>query len=233
MQQTSAQKQQHFYDTRFKKLATTEMEETLRDFYFQKLVAILSEHKPFLAGVTALEVGVGEGILMQKMMARFPQCQFSGIDISEKNIEKARAKGLTVSVGDADNLVMPQKYDLVFGTALLHHLDDIPGFFKSAAKLLKPGGALLFGAEPVFYEYFYILYHLLRGSWEIEKGMLKISVGAMQQALEPLYTNIRIYRHGNAFVYLSKSLGDIWNRYGLSRVPFLNDIYIYAEKKSF
>ncbi len=223
--------QKNFYDRQFKKLASKAMEFNIRNFYFEKLVSILEEHKKPKEGDKLLELGVGEGLLMHKMAHRFNGCEYKGIDISEKNVETAKSLGLDVEVDDASDLHISGKFDLIYGTAILHHLDNLEFFFDNLLKSLHSDGVILFGAEPVYYEFFYIIYHLLRGSWHAEKGMLNISVRRLCYILSKGYKNIKVYRHGNPFVYAFTTLGKIWNFTGLSKIPFLNDIYIYAEKK--
>jgi trans-aconitate methyltransferase len=206
------------------------MESTIRHFYFQKIAQILAENIAFNEGGKALEVGAGEGLLMQKMIKKFPSLKFKGIDISEKSVESAREKGTDVAVCDVANLPSSEKFDLVYGTAILHHLESIEKFFEKIRSSLKSEGVVLIGAEPVFYEFFYILYHMARESWEAEKGMLQLSVSRVKKILSQGYKNVKIYRHGNPFVYAYEPFGTFWNNTYLSRIPFLNDIYIYAQK---
>ena len=39
--------------------------------------------------------------------------------------------------------------DLIFGVATIHHLSDLPNFFKHCRRALRPGGRAVFFAEPV------------------------------------------------------------------------------------
>jgi len=222
--------QKKFYDEEFKTLASPAMEASIRDFYFQEIVSILGDR--FHPGGRALEVGCGNGMLMEKMRERYPDSSFEGFDISEKNVTMARKRGLDVSVGNADNMSLEGGYDLVYGSAVLHHLQDIGAFFEQVAALLNDGGVILFGPEPVSYQFIYIIWHKLRRIWEIEKGMLNITEKKMRLLLAGSFENVRISRHGNAFVYSVRPVGRTWNALRLSKVPSLNDIYIYAEKRT-
>jgi SAM-dependent methyltransferase len=229
---TQSEEQRVFYDKKFRRIASPGMEENIADFYVEQLRVILYEHQWHqAAGWNVLELGVGQGRLMSKMIQNFPDWVFKGVDISENNVQDAKKRGLDVYVDDANSLEKPGVFDMVYGTAILHHMESIPEFFSSVCRVLKSNGVLLIGAEPVFYEFFYILYHKCRGSWPIERGMMNISAGRIQKELMRDFKNIKIYRHGNPFVYFSKRLGRFWNAARFSRISFLNDIYIYAEKK--
>ncbi|MGC2422969.1 MAG: class I SAM-dependent methyltransferase [Nitrospirota bacterium] len=227
-----AKKQKEFYDHDFATIAPPVVEENIRDFHFQKIIRILEQNEISLgADAIALELGCGRGQFMKKMQKHFSRCKVRGYDISEKNIANCKNEGLDAQVADAETMSISGKFDLIYGTSILHHLNDLPNFFNKISKNLKKGGILLFGAEPVFYEFLYIILHKIRGCWEIEKGMMNISETCMKEYLSQEFEEIKIYRHGNAFAYSSKKLGNLWNALGLSKVPSINDIYIFAKKK--
>jgi ubiquinone/menaquinone biosynthesis C-methylase UbiE len=50
-------------------------------------------------------------------------------------------------------------FDLIAGSAVLHHFLDYPGFLREAARILKPGGTVVF-AEPFFEGYFWPTFFL-------------------------------------------------------------------------
>lgn len=225
-----AEQQQEFYNKEFKKISSAKMDDNIRQFYFEKLQSILSKNIDTTQKISALEIGVGSGILMNQMKKEYDHWSFQGIDISEKNIEEAKQKGLDVFVADACKLDIETKYDLIYGTAVLHHLESPTKFFEAAAKRLNPGGVLLIGAEPVCYAWFYIWYHKMRGSWDIEKGMLNIVPKNIKQDLSRLFQFHHLYVHGNPFAYAIKPVGQMWNALQFSKIPGLNDIYIFARK---
>jgi len=226
-----SEKQKEFYDNKFNSFATSQMEATMAHFYFLKIQNIINENTVIKDHSKILEVGVGKGILMEKMVAHFNRCHFQGIDVSEKHVQWAQEKGLNVRIADASSFNLTDKFDFIYGTSILHHLDDAPQFLKKLSLMLNEGGSILFGAENVSCEVFYIIYLKLRGVWEIEKGMMKLSPKIIRDSLQEDYQDIKIYWHGNMFVYFSEILGKAYNALRLSRIPCLNDIYVYAKKK--
>jgi SAM-dependent methyltransferase len=79
----------------------------------------------------------------------------TGIDISsvavERDNQRARAKGyerVTFVVMDAETMDFePESFDLICGTAILHHL-DLERAYSELARVLRPGGRAIF-IEPL------------------------------------------------------------------------------------
>jgi ubiquinone/menaquinone biosynthesis C-methylase UbiE len=122
------------------------------------------------AGVTSLrdanilDVGCGLGDLTYGL-AQTPFISSSRIyafDHSVESLRQASAVNLPsngncvhFSAQDALHLFFaPGSFDLVAGSAVLHHFLDYPGFLREAARILKPGGIAIF-AEPFFDGYFW------------------------------------------------------------------------------
>lgn len=97
-------------------------------------------------GNTILDIGCGPADIVDYL----PKVDYSGFDISEEYIAKAKAKygqrgkfyAKTLTLADLEH--MP-KFDLVIVCGVLHHLDDqtAKDIFKLAFAALKAGGRLL------------------------------------------------------------------------------------------
>lgn len=115
------------------------------------------------AGIEALEnarildVGCGLGDLTEGL-AISPRVRSSNIYAFDHSIESVRMAQRAVqassgncvhfSTQDASRLFFePESFDLIAGSAVLHHITDYPGFLRSLYALLKPGGTVIF-AEP-------------------------------------------------------------------------------------
>jgi ubiquinone/menaquinone biosynthesis C-methylase UbiE len=103
----------------------------------------------------ALEIGAGTGYftlnLMQAGVVRSAVCS----DISQGMLDtlagNAERLGLQVDTAIADAEALPfedASFDLVIGHAVLHHLPDLDQAFREFARVLRPGGMLLFAGEP-------------------------------------------------------------------------------------
>jgi ubiquinone/menaquinone biosynthesis C-methylase UbiE len=115
--------------------------------------AILREHLQYANGRRVLELGSHCWIRWIEELGISPR-ELECINISEREIEKGAvvAKSSRVkpafSLMDANDLRFPDEgFDMVFGNAILHHL-EFEKALGEVARVLKPGGRIFFG-EPL------------------------------------------------------------------------------------
>jgi SAM-dependent methyltransferase len=123
-----------------------------------------------LKGKSVLDLACGEGFYSRILKER-GATQVTAIDLSEKMIELARKQeraaplGIDYKLGDAKNLALEKKYDLVVAAYLLNYAKnakELRAMFQSIADCLRPGGrfvtvnsnpALNFSTAPSFRQY--------------------------------------------------------------------------------
>lgn len=96
---------------------------------------------------TLLDVGCGTGPMIELLLKSFPDREYTGIDLTPRMIEVARAKQLphtTFLVGDSENLPFAgNSFDAVVCTNSFHHYPNPQAFLNGAARVLTPGGRLV------------------------------------------------------------------------------------------
>jgi ubiquinone/menaquinone biosynthesis C-methylase UbiE len=106
----------------------------------------------------SLEIGAGTGYFTLNLLRAGLVEQATCSDISPGMLdtlsENAQRLGLEVSTQPADAERLPFEdgsFDLVFGHAVLHHIPDLSRAFGEFARVLSPGGTVLFAGEPSRY----------------------------------------------------------------------------------
>jgi SAM-dependent methyltransferase len=106
----------------------------------------------------ALEIGAGTGYFTLNMLRAGLIGEATCSDISPGMLARLRANaqqvGLAVQTepADAERLPFPDhSFDLVFGHAVLHHIPDLERAFGEFARVLAPGGRVVFAGEPSRY----------------------------------------------------------------------------------
>ncbi|MCW3040383.1 MAG: Methyltransferase type 11, partial [Solirubrobacterales bacterium] len=103
----------------------------------------------------SLEIGAGTGYftlnMMQAGVVRSAVCSDISAGMLQTLAGNAERLGLDVETQVADAEALPfedASFDLVLGHAVLHHLPDLDQAFREFARVLKPGGKLMFAGEP-------------------------------------------------------------------------------------
>lgn len=104
---------------------------------------------------SALEIGAGTGYFSLNLLQTGTIGHATCTDISPGMIdalgENARGLGFDVATAVCDAERLPfadQSFDLVLGHAILHHIPDLDRAFAEFARLLRPGGTIVFAGEP-------------------------------------------------------------------------------------
>jgi trans-aconitate methyltransferase len=90
-------------------------------------------------GEHILDLGCGDGALTQRIAER--GATVVGLDASADLLAAARARGLDVRQGDAQQLAFQSEFDAVFSNAALHWMKDDPdAVIAGVFRALRPGG---------------------------------------------------------------------------------------------
>ena len=94
-----------------------------------------------------LDCGCGTGPMISLLYEKDPAKHYTGIDLTPKMIEVAKAKnleGVNWVVGDCEDLPFEESsFDVVICSNSFHHYPDPQRFFHSVKRVLRPGGRLL------------------------------------------------------------------------------------------
>lgn len=113
-----------------------------------ELIERLTELKA--APGTVLDLGAGTGHASRALKRRFPKSLVVAADIAPGMLVRAKAQSRWLRRFErvrADAYSLPFRdgcFDLVFSSLMLQWCDDLDGVFAELARVLKPGGLLLF-----------------------------------------------------------------------------------------
>ena len=106
----------------------------------------------------ALEIGAGTGYFSLNLLQAGAIERATATDISPGMLatleENSERLGLEVRAAAAEAETLPfgdESFDLVFGHAVLHHIPDLSQAFSEFARVLRPGGTVVFCGEPSRY----------------------------------------------------------------------------------
>ncbi len=88
-----------------------------------------------------LDIGTGQGALLEEAVRLGYDAE--GIDHSESNVRSARARGLTVTRGGAEDLDRDASFDVITMMDFIEHVTDPMRVLRRAHRALVPGGELV------------------------------------------------------------------------------------------
>ncbi|BBU22443.1 class I SAM-dependent methyltransferase [Mycobacterium xenopi] len=106
-----------------------------------------------LSGQKVLEVGCGRGVGTEVLLDRLGADSVTAFDLDELMVELARRRTyrrpVSLSVGDVCDIAQPSaSVDTVVDFGIIHHVPDWPQAIAEIARVLGPGGLLLFEEVP-------------------------------------------------------------------------------------
>jgi len=118
--------------------------------YLQRSKAIakaMQEALPLHQGMDALECGASSGelsILLAPFLKRVLATDFSTsmIALIQEKCRRLQVHNVSAKLFDPIHDTLPERFDLLFSSMLLHHIPDTLAFFRHCHPLLKPKGYL-------------------------------------------------------------------------------------------
>jgi 2-polyprenyl-3-methyl-5-hydroxy-6-metoxy-1,4-benzoquinol methylase len=113
----------------------------IRKQYFKKLLVTCK----LSGGMSVLDYGCGPGDLL--IVAKDMGFETQGVDAFSRSVDIARARGLSVALGDAKTLNYPDNsLDAIVLQSVIEHMNNPLEELSILAKLLRPGGVLVVSA---------------------------------------------------------------------------------------
>ena len=97
---------------------------------------------PYAANQRVLEVGCGTGLVLSRVAPVAKSA--TGVDLSPRMLDAARARGLDVREGSATDLPFPnESFDVVCSFKVLAHVPDLRRALSEVSRVLAPGGTAI------------------------------------------------------------------------------------------
>ena len=102
-------------------------------------------------GDNILDFGCGWGCVPNYILSRFPNCRFTGLNLSHEQCEYMRQKmqepesylssgRFTLVEGDLNETQFEEQFDKILSVGVFCHVGNLTGSFRKLASFLKPGG---------------------------------------------------------------------------------------------
>lgn len=155
-------------------------------------------------GERVCEWGAGLGRFTRLLLAdglRVDAIELSPEQTRETAAALAGAEGLAMHNGDIVDVVPTLRgpFDAMVGYFMLHHLPELPRYFRSAHAALRPGGRMVFVEPNPYHPLYPVQITLTPGMrWRAERGIYQLTPGSIQRAAaEAGFSRVAIGRYGS------------------------------------
>jgi len=144
---------------RFHEVMEEESAQTVLSVLFESIIPLVPDLEDRLTkGINVLDIGCGNGRVMNMMANRFPHSRFTGYDISQEAIKNAQYKSLLTgnynvdfTVKDVSKILGTQSnlsFDLITAFDAIHDQAECGTVLKNIFSLLKPGKEFFIARYP-------------------------------------------------------------------------------------
>lgn len=113
-----------------------------RDELLSKMVEVAGD----VDAKNVLDVGTGTGKVLMALHSKYPDAEYTGVDISPAMIDKIDPSyGFSLMIRQMEDLhgLKDDSYDLVTARMVFHHADDLTQATREVYRVLKPGGRFI------------------------------------------------------------------------------------------
>ena len=130
------------YRDNYDEIAADDLAESIQPaHYLARAAETLASYLGPVTGLRVCELGVGQGLLFDKLLASSPS-SLTGVDISLAYLRRYRESGTMVNVvlANAENLPYQEAFDIVVASEILEHVLNAGDFLISLHRCLAAGG---------------------------------------------------------------------------------------------
>ncbi len=109
----------------------------------KEIVAAQFDKKSYFVG---LDIGAGEGNLIEILKKSFPRAQFYGCDFS---LIRKKIPFIRVNLNNNFLPFKKESFDLIISTEVIEHLENYRQLIREIYRLLKPGGVVILSTPNV------------------------------------------------------------------------------------
>ncbi|MFM7044406.1 MAG: class I SAM-dependent methyltransferase [Ilumatobacteraceae bacterium] len=118
----------------------------------QRFLAAFDSLLPAVPPLRVLEVGVGEGEILQRVQSRFPHASCRGIDVpNDSLLPEWERRGIAAEFGNVEQLRFDDRsFDLVLAIEVLEHVDDVEAALREISRVCAGVAVMSVPFEPIW-----------------------------------------------------------------------------------
>jgi SAM-dependent methyltransferase len=205
----------------------------LRDLIItNSLIKTINDNINITDNSVILEVGFNDGSRLKKIASFYEKAKVIGLEVRQSCVDKLVKEGYDCRLVTDEIFNINEKFDVIYGYAIIHHISIPYDYLRLLFSLLKPGGILIFPQEAYKTHLIASILSTISGIWKYEINMFKLSKRKIVNDCKKYTTNFKIGYNGLIFLYGFPKLNKIYRALSLHKLPFINDLSIFIKKEN-
>ena len=197
-------------------------------YHLSKILPIIKNAQ--LKPKKILEIGFNDARLLRAMQKQFPEASFAGTEVRKDTLDKIKDQNFDIRIADDEKIPGGDKFDLIYGTAVLHHFSEPYAFIRHTYDRLNDGGLVIFSCEPHMSNIPNLVFTTLRRTKKKKKNLLKLSRTRLNQELAKFCKDYKVWFDDGSFFAPFPKLHKIYSIMKVQGFGLLNELHVYARR---
>jgi SAM-dependent methyltransferase len=177
-----------------------------------------------------LEIGFDDGAMLKAMSEQYPAAKFIGLEVRKSPVDALLAEGYDCRIVKEELFDIAESFDVIYGFAVLHHMENPYKYLLHLYNLLNPGGIIIFLKEAHKWDIMSIMYSLIFGNIMQELNIFKLTKHKLLNYLSDKVNEIYCRYDGNAIMASMNRTNWYYRKLLLHKCPFFNTLSIVIKK---
>ncbi|MDR0549396.1 MAG: class I SAM-dependent methyltransferase [Deltaproteobacteria bacterium] len=197
---------------------------------FSNLTNIIDSNIVINDNSSILEVGFGDGSRLKQINVFYKGAKVVGLEVRQSCVDNMVKDGYDCRLVTNEIFEMDDKFDVIYGFQIIHHISTPYDYLAHLYSLLKPGGLLIFPHEAYSTNFLSFIIVTIQRHWKFESNLFKLSKNKIIQSCSKYSNNYNICYNGTTFLYAFPRLHSLYRFLRFHKLPFINDLSICIKK---
>jgi 2-polyprenyl-3-methyl-5-hydroxy-6-metoxy-1,4-benzoquinol methylase len=197
---------------------------------FESLVKTINHNVIIDNNSSILEVGFNDGTRLKKISSFYKDAKVIGLEVRQECVDNLVNEGFDCRLVDKEIFDINERFDIIYGYNVIHHLSIPYEYLRHLYSLLNPGGVLIFPHESYSTHLVGYILNTITGNWKYEMNIFKLSRRKIIKDCIHYSKNFQIGYNGMLGLYSFPRFNKIYHSLYLHKLPFINDLSILIKK---